>query len=181
MAVNMLLALALVYLVMASLFESLAQPFVILLAILFAFPGMAWMLALTGTPFNLMAQIGLLILMGIVVNNGIVLLDHMNQLRIGGMGPYEAALQAGRDRMRPILMTAATTITGLMPLAFGGSKAAGVYYYPLALTVMGGLMSSAILTLVALPLINLWVEGLVRTLKTVWTLSGSPKARVAHT
>jgi HAE1 family hydrophobic/amphiphilic exporter-1 len=81
MAVNFLLALLLVYLVMASLFESLAQPFAILLSILFALPGAAWMLAATGTSFNLMAQIGLLILMGIVVNNGIVLLDHVNRLR----------------------------------------------------------------------------------------------------
>ena len=156
MAINMLLALILVYLVMASLFESLAQPFVILLAIPFAFPGMGWMLALTGTPMNLMAQIGLLILMGIVVNNGIVLLDHLNQLRKSGLDRYEAILQAGRDRMRPILMTAATTIIGLSPLAFGGSKAAGIYYYPLALTVMGGLMSSSILTLTVLPLVNLF-------------------------
>ncbi|MEM7352090.1 MAG: efflux RND transporter permease subunit, partial [Acidobacteriota bacterium] len=84
MGVNFLLALLLVYLVMASLFESLAQPFAILLSIVFALPGAAWLLALTDTPFNMMSQIGLLILMGIVVNNGIVLLDHMNQLRNAG-------------------------------------------------------------------------------------------------
>ncbi len=84
MGVNFLLALVLVYLVMASLFESLTQPFAILFAIPFALPGTAWMLAITNTPFNLMAQIGLLILMGIVVNNGIVLMDHVNHFRREG-------------------------------------------------------------------------------------------------
>ncbi|HEU4521708.1 MAG TPA: efflux RND transporter permease subunit, partial [Thermoanaerobaculia bacterium] len=120
MMINMLLALALVYIVMASLFESLAQPFAILFSIPFALPGTVWFLAATRTPFNLMAQIGLLILMGIVVNNGIVLLDHMNHLRKSGLGREEAILQAGRDRLRAILMTASTTVIGLLPLAIGG-------------------------------------------------------------
>ena len=100
MGVNFLLALFLVYLVMASLFESLAQPFAILLSIGFAAPGVIWMLALTGTSFNLMAQIGILILMGIVVNNGIVLLDYVNQLRNSGLGRDEAIIQAGRERLQ---------------------------------------------------------------------------------
>ncbi|HSN57614.1 MAG TPA: efflux RND transporter permease subunit, partial [Candidatus Sulfomarinibacteraceae bacterium] len=120
MGVNFLLALLLVYLVMASLFESLTRPFAILFAIPFALPGTAWLLAITGTPFNLMAQIGLLILMGIVVNNGIVLVDHMNYFRRQGLSAEESILRAGRDRLRPILMTAATTIIGLLPLAVGG-------------------------------------------------------------
>ena len=97
MAVNFLLALALVYLVMASLFESLAQPFAILFSIPFALPGAVWLLAVTRTPFNMMAQIGLLILMGVVVNNGIVLLDHLNQLRKSGMPRDQAIIQAGRE------------------------------------------------------------------------------------
>jgi HAE1 family hydrophobic/amphiphilic exporter-1 len=171
MGVNLLLALALVYLVMASLFESLAQPFAILFSIPFALPGAAWLLAATGTPFNLMAQIGLLILMGIVVNNGIVLLDHMNHLRRQGLGREEAVLQAGRDRMRPILMTAATTICGLVPLAAGGSRVGGLFYYPLALTVIGGLVSSAVLTLVVLPYVNLGVEGLAGWARGLWRRS----------
>jgi len=171
MGINLLLALALVYLVMASLFESLAQPFAILFSIPFAIPGAAWMLALTGTPFNLMSQIGILILMGIVVNNGIVLLDHMNQLRKRGLNDEEAILQAGRDRLRAILMTASTTIIGLLPLAFGGSRAGGLLYYPLALTVMGGLMSSAVLTLLVLPYVNLGVEGIARWLRGLWVRS----------
>ncbi|HVS03324.1 MAG TPA: efflux RND transporter permease subunit, partial [Thermoanaerobaculia bacterium] len=155
MAVNFLLALILVYLVMASLFESLAQPFAILFSILFAIPGAAWMLAATGTPFNLMANIGVLILMGVVVNNGIVLLDHVNQLRARGLSDHEAIVQAGRDRMRPILMTAATTVIGLLPLAVGGANVSGLMYFPMARTVMGGLMSSVLVTLVVLPFISL--------------------------
>ena len=173
MGVNFLLALVLVYLVMASLFESLAQPFAILSSIFFALPGAAWLLAATDTPFNLMSQIGLLILMGIVVNNGIVLLDHMNQLRKAGVSTDEAILQAGRDRMRAILMTASTTIIGLAPLAFGGSQMGGLFYYPLAITVMGGLMSSAVMTLIALPSVMLFFEGVAAWMQRVWRDSGA--------
>jgi len=127
-----------------------------------------WFLAATRTPFNLMSQIGLLILMGIVVNTGIVLLDHMNQLRKAGMPHEEAILQAGRDRLRAILMTASTTIIGLLPLAIGGSNVGGLFYFPLARTVMGGLLSSTILTLVILPYINLGVEGVTNWLRRLW-------------
>ncbi len=180
MGVNFLLALVLVYLVMASLFESLTQPFAILFAILFAFPGVAWMLAATGTPFNLMAQIGLLILMGIVVNNGIVLVDHMNYFRHQGFSAEEAILRAGRDRLRPILMTAATTIMGLLPLAIGGVNVSGLLYFPMARTVMGGLISSAVLTLLALPYITLGTEGVSNWLRRVWRGSQRPKLKAAE-
>jgi hydrophobic/amphiphilic exporter-1 (mainly G- bacteria), HAE1 family len=178
MAVNFLLALALVYIVMASLFESLAQPFAILFSIPFALPGATWLLAATGTPFNLMAQIGLLILMGVVVNNGIVLLDHMNQLRRLGVPRDQAILEAGRDRLRPVLMTAATTILGLLPLAFGGSNVGGLMYFPLARTVMGGLLSSTVLTLIVLPYITLGVEGVAAWAKGLWR--GSAPGRVGE-
>ena len=175
MLINVLLALALVYIVMASLFESLAQPFAILFSIPFALPGCIWFLAATRTPFNLMAQIGILILMGIVVNNGIVLLDHKNQLRRDGMGEREAILQAGRDRLRAILMTASTTIIGLLPLALGGSTVGGLFYFPLARTVMGGLLSSTFLTLLILPLIDLGVERMAASMRRLW-VSSSPDA-----
>ena len=171
MGVNFLLALVLVYLVMASLFESLAQPFAILAAIPLSLPGVAWMLALTGTPFNLMAQIGLLILMGIVVNNGIVLMDHVNHHRNRGLSYEDAILEAGRDRLRPILMTAATTIIGLLPLAVGSANVSGLLYYPMARTVMGGLISSVVLTLVVLPYISLGIEGVARWTRRLWHLS----------
>jgi HAE1 family hydrophobic/amphiphilic exporter-1 len=175
MGINFLLALLLVYIVMASLFESLAQPFAILFSIPFAVPGAIWFLAATRTPFNLMAQIGLLILMGIVVNNGIVLLDHKNQLRKMGLSQEEAILQAGRDRLRAILMTASTTVIGLVPLAIGGSAVGGLFYFPLARTVMGGLMSSTLLTLIILPYIDLGVEGFANWLRRLWR-SSSTKA-----
>jgi len=171
MAVNFLLALLLVYLVMASLFESLAQPFAILLSILFSLPGAAWMLAATGTSFNLMAQIGLLILMGIVVNNGIVLLDHVNRLRAEGLPRDQAILTAGRDRLRPILMTATTTIIGLVPLALRGATVGDVFYFPLARTVMGGLISASILTLIFLPSVSNWMEGVAGWLRRIWRAS----------
>jgi len=177
MGINFLLALVLVYLVMASLFESMAQPFAILVSIFFALPGTAWLLAVTGTKFNIMSQIGLLILMGIVVNNGIVLLDHMNRLRRSGLSNEEAILQAGRDRLRPILMTAVTTIIGLLPLAIRGPNTAGIFYYPLARTVMGGLMSSSILTLLVLPYINLGVEGVANWFRRLWRESGRGRAQ----
>ena len=176
MAMNFLLALLLVYLVMASLFESLSQPFAILFSLLFALPGAAWMSAITDTPFNLMSQIGFLILMGIVVNNGIVLLDRMNQHRAAGMSRDEAIIAAGRDRMRPILMTAATTIIGLMPLALGGSTVGGLFYFPLARTVMGGLISSAFFTLLALPFITICVEFIANWMKRIWQRS-APRPR----
>jgi HAE1 family hydrophobic/amphiphilic exporter-1 len=180
MMVNLLLALALVYLVMASLFESLAQPFAILFSIPFALPGATWLLAATGTPFNMMAQIGLLILMGIVVNNGIVLLDHLNHLRREGMARDQAIVAAGRERLRPVLMTAATTILGLLPLAIGGSEVAGLFYYPLARTVMGGLLSSTVLTLVVLPLVNVGVENVAEWARGLWRRSAPVPARIVE-
>ncbi len=178
MVVNFLLALVLVYLVLASLFESLAQPFAILFSIIFALPGAAWMLVATGTPFNLMSQIGLLILMGIVVNNGIVLLDRVNQWRHAGLPRDEAIIRAGRDRMRPILMTMTTTVIGLSPLAFGASTVGGLFYYPLARTIMGGLLSSACFTLIVLPYICIGVEGVAKWLQGLWAKS-APRTAVA--
>lgn len=173
MGINFALALIFVMLVLASLFESLAQPCAIVSSIFFAVPGAFWLLIATDTAFNLMSQIGCLILMGIVVNNGIVLLDHMNQLRARGMESRQAALEAGRDRMRPILMTASTTIVGLIPLAFGGSKVGGLFYYPLAVTVVGGLLSSSVLTLLALPYINMVMEAIAAWWGRIWSLSGA--------
>jgi HAE1 family hydrophobic/amphiphilic exporter-1 len=169
MALNYLLALALVYIVMASLFESLTQPLAILFAIPFSLVGATWLLAATGTPFNLMANMGVLILMGIVVNNGIVLLDRVNQYRAQGLGHEEAIRLAGRDRLRPILMTALCTVLGLLPLALGNTGVGGwAYYYPLARTVMGGLTSSTALTLLVLPYISYSVESLRLRGKKMW-------------
>jgi HAE1 family hydrophobic/amphiphilic exporter-1 len=176
MAMNFLLALLLVYVLMASLFESATQPLAIILAIPFSLVGASWFLTLTGTPFNLMANMGVLILMGIVVNNGIVLLDRVNQYRRAGSDREEAILRAGRDRLRPILMTALTTVLGLLPLALGRSGVGGwAYYYPLARTVMGGLISSTVLTLVVLPYVNYGVENMALWARRVWSGS-TPRA-----
>jgi HAE1 family hydrophobic/amphiphilic exporter-1 len=113
--------------------------------------------------------------MGIVVNNGIVLLDRVNQHRRAGLSRDESIIQAGRDRMRPILMTATTTIIGLLPLAIGGSRVGGLFYYPMARAVMGGLISSAVFTLLALPYLSIGVEGVARWLRTIWSRSGAPR------
>ena len=129
-----------VYFLMASLFESIAHPFSIMLSLPFAMVGVAWTLLLTGTPNNLMAKIGLMVLVGVVVNNGIVLIDHVNNLRKRGLSRSEAVLEGCRERFRPILMTACTTILGLVPLAFGTSGIFELRYFPLARTVMGGLV-----------------------------------------
>jgi HAE1 family hydrophobic/amphiphilic exporter-1 len=180
MMLNYLLALALVYIVMASLFESLAQPFAILFSIPFSLVGATWLLTVTGTPFNLMANMGVLILMGIVVNNGIVLLDRVNHYRREGAGREEAILLAGRDRLRPILMTALTTVLGLLPLALGKTGLGGwAYYYPLARTVMGGLISSTALTLIVLPYISYGVESLSLWMGRTWR-AGAPRRAPAR-
>ncbi len=179
MLINIVLALILVYLAMASLFESIAQPFAILFSIPFALPGAMWLLTATHTPFNIMAWIGLLMLIGIVVKNGIVLLDHMNQLRKAGLGRDEAIMQAGRDRLRAVLMTALTAIVGLIPLALGRSSVGDAYYYPLARTVIGGLASSTVLTLIVLPYINLGVEAAARWFRDLWRASDPALLRQA--
>ncbi len=171
---NILLALFMVYFVMASLFESLSHPFAILFCVLFAAVGVAWFLLITGTPFNIMAWIGVLILIGIVVNNGIVLLDHVNNLRREGMERTEAILRGCRDRFRPILMTASTTVVGLIPLAVGTTSLFELRYFPMARTVMGGLMVSTVLTLLLLPMIYTLMDDFGVALRRMWRRSAEP-------
>jgi len=169
MGLNMLLALACVFFVMASLFESLMYPLVVMGCVPFASLGVFWIMMATGTPFNLMAMIGMVILIGIVVNNGIVLIDHINTRRRSGLSLDEAIVAGCSERMRPILMTAGTTILGLMPLAvLHNAHVSGAQYYPMARAIVGGLASSTILTLVVLPtyyrLATLWTERFARLL-----------------
>jgi len=168
MLVNLLLALVLVYLVMAGLFESLLHPFAIMFALPFAFVGIAATCLLTHSPFNLMSQIGLLILVGIVVNNGIVLVHHIHQLRQSGVERTRAILEASQHRLRPILMTMLCTVLGMAPLAVGSSNAGGVLYYPLARTVMGGLAASTVLTLVMVPCLYTLIEDGAALVARVW-------------
>ena len=174
MLFNFLLALFMVFFVMSSLFESILQPFAIMVSLPFATVGVAATLWATGTPFNMMAQIGSVILVGIVVNNGIVLIDHINNLRRRGLDRHSAILEGCRERLRPIVMTAMTTIVGLAPLAIGGSSLGPMRYFPMARTVMGGLIASTILTLIVLPTYYTLLDDLGRYFK--WLLrSSSPR------
>jgi len=146
------LAIFLVYLVMASQFESLIHPFVILFTIPLALVGAVLALFITGTTLNVIALIGVIMLAGIVVNNAIVLVDLINQLRAEGMQKAEAILEAGRARLRPILMTTLTTALGLLPMALGFGEGAEIRT-PMAITVIGGLLVSTFLTLVVIPVV----------------------------
>jgi HAE1 family hydrophobic/amphiphilic exporter-1 len=158
MLINLALALALIYFVMASLFESVVFPAAIWTQILFAIVGVYWFFLFTGTKMSLMGMIGILILIGVVVNNGIVLVDYINHLRGKGLGRAEAIIQAGRDRLRPILMTAGTTVLSLVPLCVVGTQIGGdgPPYFPMARAIVGGLVFSTIVTLVILP--NIYIE-----------------------
>jgi HAE1 family hydrophobic/amphiphilic exporter-1 len=146
------LAVFLVYLVMASQFESLIHPFVILFTIPLALVGAVLALFLTGTTVNIVALIGVIMLAGIVVNNAIILVDLINQLRSSGAGKTEAIMDAGRARLRPILMTTLTTALGLLPMAIGFGEGAEVRT-PMAITVIGGLLVSTLLTLIVIPVV----------------------------
>jgi len=148
----LLMAVFLVYLVMASQFESLMHPFVILLTIPLAVTGAVWALWLTGTTVNVVAYIGVIMLAGIVVNQSIVLIDAVNQARERGLAKHEAILEAGRLRLRPILITKLTTILGLMPMAMGLGEGAEVRA-PMAITVIGGVLLTTFLTLLVIPVV----------------------------
>ncbi len=146
----LLLAVFLVYLVMASQFESIIHPFVILFTIPLALTGAILALWITGATISVVVFIGLILLAGIVVNNAIVLIDLINQFRKQGMEKFEAIVEAGRSRLRPILMTTLTTTLGLLPLALGIGEGAEVRS-PMGITVIGGLTVSTLLTLVVIP------------------------------
>ncbi|MGB5104808.1 MAG: efflux RND transporter permease subunit [Steroidobacteraceae bacterium] len=148
----LLMAVFLVYLVMASQFESLVHPFVILLTIPLAVIGAVWALWVTGTTVNVVAYIGLIMLAGIVVNQSIVLIDAVNQARERGMTRHEAIVEAGRLRLRPILITKLTTILGLLPMALGLGEGAEVRA-PMAITVIGGVLLTTFLTLLVIPVV----------------------------
>ena len=153
----LLLAVFLVYLVMASQFESLLHPFVIMFTLPMAVSGVVLTLVLTGQPVSVMVLIGLVVQAGIVVNNGIVLIDYVKQLRARGVAKVEALVEAGAVRLRPILMTTLATALGLLPMALGFGEGAEVRA-PLALTLMGGLLSSTVLTLIVLPAVYATVD-----------------------
>jgi hydrophobic/amphiphilic exporter-1 (mainly G- bacteria), HAE1 family len=155
------LAIFLVYLVMASQFESLVHPFIILFTVPLALVGVVFALGLTGTTVSVVVLLGVIVLAGIVVNNAIVLVDYANQLRDQGMPKREALVEAGRVRLRPIVMTTLTTVLGLLPMSFGWGEGAEVRA-PMAITVMGGLIFSTLLTLVLIPVMYELLDRKVR-------------------
>ena len=163
MATNIILGVACIFLVMAALFESLLFPFSIILgSIVFSILGVFLFFAITGTTFSFMASIGIMILIGVVVNNGIVLIDHVNNLRQEGLPRNKAIVEAGRDRLRPILMTVATTIVGLTPLAMGTTQVGGdgPPYYPMARAIIGGLAFSTVVSLLVVPALYVYFDNL---------------------
>lgn len=160
MALAIAVAIILVYMIMASQFESLMEPFIILIEVPLALIGVIWTLYLTGTTMGLTALVGLLALAGIVVNNGIVYIDFANQLRReSGMSAKEAIVEAGQKRLRPILMTAITTILALLPLALGTTDSS-VMWAPMARTLSGGLAAATFLTLIVLPVLYVKLDRL---------------------
>ncbi|MCE2441347.1 MAG: efflux RND transporter permease subunit [Candidatus Latescibacteria bacterium] len=160
MAFAITMAITCVFLLMGVLFESFILPFAVLLSIPFAFLGVYWGLFLTGTVMGKMSQMGIILLIGVVVNNAIVLVDMINRLRVSGMTRSEAIEEAGYNRFRPILMTTFTTIFGLFPMAAGSATMLGTPYAPLGITMIGGLLSSTILTLFVVPLFYTYLDDL---------------------
>jgi HAE1 family hydrophobic/amphiphilic exporter-1 len=168
MGTNALLAVVCVYMLMAALFESLLHPLVIMFCMPLAFVGVVLIMIFTGTKMGFMAMIGIVILIGVVVNNGIVLIDHINNFRKRGMTMEDAVIEGGRERFRPIVMTAATTILGLLPMAIGNAHIGNAQYYPLARAVMGGLISSTFLTLLVLPTLYVFSERVRNWFARLW-------------
>lgn len=154
-----LVAIVLTYMVMASQFESLVDPFTILITVPLSVIGVALGLLVTGTDLSVMALVGVVMLVGIVVNNGIVLVDKINQLRRAGLELLPAIYEAGRVRMRPVLMTALTTILSMLPLALGLGES-GETWAPMARSVMGGMTVASVLTLIVVPIIYYYMEAI---------------------
>ncbi len=165
-----ILIIVLVFIVMAAQFESMTYPFIIMFSIPFAFSGILMALAMTGTTLNVMSMLGGIMLIGIVVKNGIVLIDYTMLCRERGMSALRAAVVAGRSRLRPVLMTTCTTILGMVPMAISQGEGAEMWR-PLGVSVIGGLTISTILTLILVPVLycSFAGTGIKRTRKAMKT------------
>ena len=148
----LLLAVAFIYLIMVAQFQSLLSPFIIMFTIPLAFTGGLFALFITNSEISVIAMIGFVMLSGIIVNNGIVLVDYINQLRRIGMDKKEAIVEAGKTRLRPIFMTALTTILGLSTMALGAGMGSDMVQ-PMAIVTIGGLIYGTLLTLFVIPCI----------------------------
>ena len=168
-------ALPLVYMLMAALFESYAQPLTIMFSVPFALLGVGVIMKLANQPWETMTMIGLVVLMGVVVNNAIVLIDHINFLRQTGLSRTEAIIKGGQHRLRPILITAVTTILGLFPMVapflfpqwFGAVEGRAASWAPIGLVIVGGLTTSTFLTLMIIPTIYSLIDDLARLSRKV--------------
>ncbi|MBA7703531.1 Cobalt-zinc-cadmium resistance protein CzcA [subsurface metagenome] len=157
LALVMLLSIILIYLIMAALFESFVDPFIIMFTLPMTFIGVVWMHIITGTIFSVVSGIGVVMLAGIVVNNGIILVDYTNLLRKRGYDLLNAVMLAGRTRLRPILMTMFTTVLALVPMAYALGSGSEMRS-PMAKTVIGGLLVATIFTLVFIPVLYTMFE-----------------------
>lgn len=155
-----ILSVTFVFLLMGVLFESFILPLAVIISIPFSGLGVYWALYITDTEMNMMAMIGMVILIGIVVNNAIVLVDLTNRLRDEGVDRVKALIQAGGQRLRPILMTTCTTVCGLLPMALGNSEMIGMPYSPMGRAMIGGLITSTLLTLIIVPLFYILLDDL---------------------
>lgn len=184
MMTNLVIALLLIYIVMAAVFESLLFPAAIMSGVLFSVFGVFWLFWLTGTEFNIMAFIGILVLMGVVVNNGIVMIEHINNLRRRGLSRTDALVEGSRERLRPILMTMGTAILAMIPIAWGNTQMGGdgPPYYPMARAIAGGLAFSTVVSLLFLPTIYAILDdlrsGTARLTKRARKGEGLPAATI---
>lgn len=161
LTLSLIVGIFLVYMIMASQFESLLDPLVVMFSVPFAFTGTIWAIFLGGHHINIVVFLGLLMLVGVVVNNAIVLVDYTNLLRARGLPLFEAVPKACRTRLRPVLMTSLTTIAGLIPMAFGKGQGSEVWN-PIGLTVLGGLLVSTFVTLMLVPTVYSILETHVK-------------------
>ena len=161
MVTAIMIALVLMLVIMAAVFESLLFPVAIMSCVLFSIFGVYWLFWLTGTEMNIMAVIGILVLMGVVVNNGIVMVEHINNLRRRGMARTDALVEGSRERLRPIMMTMGTAILAMIPIALNTQTADGMPpYHPMARAIAGGLAFSTVVSLLFLPTIYALLDDL---------------------
>ena len=162
MMFNLVIALVMIYVVMAAVFESLLFPAAIMSGVLFSIFGVFWLFWITGTSFGIMSFIGILVLMGVVVNNGIVMIEHINNLRRGGMGRTQALVEGSRERLRPIMMTMGTAILAMVPISLTDTQmfGNGPEYSPMARAIAGGLAFSTVVSLLFLPTIYAVLDDL---------------------
>lgn len=181
MLFNLVLALVMIYVVMAAVFESLLFPAAIMSCVLFSILGVFWLFWIIGTPFTVMAFIGILVLMGVVVNNGIVMVEHINNLRRRGLARTDALVEGSRERLRPILMTMGTAILAMVPISLSETVVlGGLAYSPMARAVAGGLAFSTVVSLLFLPTIYAILDdlanGTARLLRRARGLGGPAAA-----